>query len=92
MGIRGLKNWEGQWEKTFEGGSRLNLKELNEFKEEILGPLKAFKEKAGERGTPVGTVTEAPGGASPVSGGGAEASGQGGAVPQPGNGKGGPGV
>ena len=59
MGIRGLKNWESQWEKTFEGGSRLNLKELNEFKEEILGPLKAFKEKAGERGTPVGTVTEA---------------------------------
>lgn len=59
MGIRGLKNWEGQWEKTFEGGIRLNLKELNEFKEEILGPLKAFKEKAGERGTPVGTVTEA---------------------------------
>ena len=28
MGIRGLKNWEGQWEKTFEGGIRLNLKEL----------------------------------------------------------------
>ena len=27
----------------------LNLKELNEFKEEILGPLKAFKEKARER-------------------------------------------
>ena len=45
--------------KDLEGGSRLNLKELNEFKEEILGPLKAFKEKAGERGTPVGTVTEA---------------------------------
>ncbi|MBQ7795760.1 MAG: helicase-exonuclease AddAB subunit AddB [Lachnospiraceae bacterium] len=59
MGIRGLAKWEEPWERTFEGGGRLNLKELNEFKEEILAPLAAFKEKAGERGVSVAVMTEA---------------------------------
>ena len=59
LGIRGFKNWDQEWEKTFEGGSRLNLKELNAFKEEIMGPLRIFKEKAGERGTTVGEITGA---------------------------------
>ena len=59
MGIRGWNRWSEKWEKTFEGGGRLNLVELNAFKEEILAPLRIFKEKAGERGTSVAVITEA---------------------------------
>lgn len=59
MGIRGLERWSMRWEKTFEGGGRLNLEELNTYKEEILAPLTAFKEKAGARGTTVRVITEA---------------------------------
>lgn len=59
MGIRGFKGWDREWENACEGGSRLNLKELNEFREEILAPLKCFKEAVRERGTPVNEVTQA---------------------------------
>ncbi len=59
MGIRGLAKWQEPWERTFEGGGRLNLKELNEQKAAILAPLLAWKEKAGARGTSVGVMTEA---------------------------------
>lgn len=59
MGIRGWGRWSENWQRTFEGGGRLNLVELNAFKEEILAPLTAFKEKAGERGTSVAVITEA---------------------------------
>lgn len=59
MGIRGQERWSMKWEKTFEGGGRLNLEELHLYKEEILAPLLAFKEKAGARGTTVRMVTEA---------------------------------
>ncbi len=45
MGDPGLKKLGRPVGKDLEGGSRLNLKELNEFKEEILGPLKAFKKR-----------------------------------------------
>ncbi len=48
MGVRGLKRWSEPWEKTFEGGGRLNLVELNAFKDEILGPLVRFKEMMSE--------------------------------------------
>lgn len=58
MGIRGFKKWNEPWERTFEGGGRLNLVELNEFRAEVMEPLAAFKEKAGERGTPVRAITE----------------------------------
>lgn len=59
MGIRGFKRWDAPWERTFEGGRRINLVELNEFREEIMGPLRAFKEEAGDRGTTVGEITRA---------------------------------
>ena len=59
MGIRGWSRWNEEWSRTFEGGSRLNLVELNAFKETILAPLAMFKEKAGERGTSVAVITEA---------------------------------
>ena len=59
MGIRGFKNWDKTWEKTCEGGSRMNLLELNQFREEILAPLKEWKEKAGDRGVSIGDMTKA---------------------------------
>ena len=59
MGIRGFAKWNENWERTFEGGRRLNLVELNAYREHVLAPLSAFKEKAGERGTTVRTITEA---------------------------------
>ena len=59
MGIRGWSRWNEEWKRTFEGGGRINLVELNAFKEEILAPLALFKEKAGERGTSVAVITEA---------------------------------
>ena len=59
MGIRGFEKWNETWERTFEGGGRLNLKELNECREAVMAPLLAFKEKAGERGISVGVMTEA---------------------------------
>lgn len=58
MGIWGYERWNMKWEKTFEGGGRLNLEELNLYKEEILLPLTVFKEKAGGRGTTIRVVTE----------------------------------
>lgn len=59
MGVRGLDAWSADWERTFEGGGRLNLKELNAFREALLAPLLAFKEKAGARGVSVRVMTEA---------------------------------
>lgn len=59
MGIRGFKRWQELWEKTFAGGSRLNLAELNALREEIMAPLSVFKEQtAGPRPT-VREMTEA---------------------------------
>lgn len=45
MGIRGLSRWREPWERTFEGGGRMNLVEINEYKNQILEPLVRFKEK-----------------------------------------------
>ena len=59
MGIRGFKNWDKTWEKPCEGGGRMNLLELNQFREEILAPLKEWKEKAGGRGITIGEMTKA---------------------------------
>lgn len=59
MGIRGAAKWTMTWERTFEGGGRMNLKELNEFREKLMEPLMQLKEKAGERGASVGEMTAA---------------------------------
>ena len=59
LGIRGFKAWDDQWERLPEGGGRMNLLELNGFKEEIMAPLRAFRARAGERGTAVGETTRA---------------------------------
>lgn len=59
LGIRGAARWSMTWERTFEGGGRINLKELNGWREMVVNPLLQFKEKAGERGNTVGEMTEA---------------------------------
>ncbi|MCI8453070.1 MAG: ATP-dependent helicase [Lachnospiraceae bacterium] len=59
MGIRGFKRWQEPWEKTFAGGSRLNLAELNALREEILAPLSVFKERTAEARPTVRVMTEA---------------------------------
>ena len=59
MGIRSRSRWEAVWEKNFEGGGRLNLKELNEFKEEILSPLLVFSGRMEGKGVTVAEMTEA---------------------------------
>lgn len=59
LGIRGFKGWDSVWEKEAEGAGRLNLEEMNEFKAELLAPLKIWKEKAEGRDKTVGEITEA---------------------------------
>ncbi|MBE5971965.1 MAG: helicase-exonuclease AddAB subunit AddB [Lachnoclostridium sp.] len=59
MGIRGLAKWTEPWERTFEGGGRLNLVELNSFKDEILAPLLAFKAHMAEQNSSVAVRTAA---------------------------------
>ncbi len=59
MGIRGLVKWSETWERTFEGGGRLNLVELNAFKEEILAPLVQFKEQMAQQPCSVAVMTAA---------------------------------
>lgn len=44
MGIRGFKRWDLQWEGWYRGGRELNLEELNEFREEIMAPLRRLRE------------------------------------------------
>lgn len=44
MGIRGYKRWNETWERVYRGGARLNLAELNAFREAVMGPLFAMKE------------------------------------------------
>lgn len=59
LGIRGAAKWAMSWERTFEGGGRINLKELNEWRERLAEPLLDFKEACGERGSTVEQMTEA---------------------------------
>ena len=59
MGIRGLAKWNEPWERTFEGGGRLNLMELQAFKEEILAPLVTLKEKMALQDGSVAAMTTA---------------------------------
>lgn len=58
MGIRGFKRWSGRWDQVCEAYRSFNLPKLDAFRQEIMGPLTAFKEKAGERGASIRVVTE----------------------------------
>ena len=58
LGIRGFSKWDSAWERVYEGGEHINLVELNECREEILAPLKSFREKT-EGQADIGTMTKA---------------------------------
>ncbi|MEY8352439.1 helicase-exonuclease AddAB subunit AddB [Lachnospiraceae bacterium 54-53] len=59
MGIRGFKKWDSLWEGWYRGGKDLNLEELNEFREEIMGPLRGLKEAFRQEDSTVKTMTRA---------------------------------
>lgn len=59
MGIRGFKKWDSVWEGRYRGGRELNLDELNAFREEIMTPLRAFRESMRREDRTIRTMTEA---------------------------------
>lgn len=59
MGIRGFKKWDSVWKGRYRGGRELNLDELNEFREGIMRPLRAFRESLRGEDKSVRTMTEA---------------------------------
>ena len=59
LGIRGWKRWESQWEKPCRGSEKLNLKELNAYRQWILEPLRPLREAFKEEGATIGSVTAA---------------------------------
>lgn len=46
LGIRGFGRWDSSWDRVYEGADRLNLSELNEFRESLMNPLRRWKEAA----------------------------------------------
>ena len=59
LGIRGWKRWESQWERPCRGSDRLNLKELNAYRQWILEPLRPLREAFKKEGATIGSVTTA---------------------------------
>lgn len=59
MGIRGFKKWDSVWKGWYRGGKDLNLEELNEFREEIMDPLRRLREAFREEDSTVKTMTRA---------------------------------
>lgn len=59
MGIRGFKRWEAPFEGWYKGARELNLVELNQFKEAIMGPLKCLREEFKREDSTVKTMTAA---------------------------------
>lgn len=59
LGIRGWKHWDCTWERQYKGGERLNLKELNEYRQWILAPLKKVRLAFKEEGATIASVTMA---------------------------------
>ena len=59
LGIRGWKQWDQEWTRPFRGGERLNLKELNQYRQWILTPLKRLREAFSQEGATISTVTSA---------------------------------
>ncbi len=58
LGINGWKRWDSQWEAQFKGAENLNLKELNDFRQWILAPLRPLREAMSKDAT-VASVTQA---------------------------------
>lgn len=59
MGIRGFKRWSASWDRTYKDGERLNLEELNEFKDSLLCPFLPLKEVFSDRQSTVREMTAA---------------------------------
>ena len=59
LGIRGYKKWNQTWEWEYRGSRHLNLTELNEFREEVLGPLSRLRESLREEEATVNTMAKA---------------------------------
>lgn len=59
LGIRGFGRWDKVWDRVYEGAEHLNLEEMNRFRENVMEPLRLWKEAAGGAGIPVGQRTKA---------------------------------
>lgn len=59
LGIRGHKRWSETWERTYRGGGSLNLVELNAFRDQILAPLSAMRERFKEKDIHVAGMVQA---------------------------------
>lgn len=59
LGIRGFKRWNSRWDRVYRDGERLNLDELNEFREEIVKPFVPLKEVFSDRESTVCEMTTA---------------------------------
>ncbi len=59
MGIRGFKRWDAAFEGWYKGARELNLVELNQFKDEVMGPLKHLREEFKREDSTVKTMTAA---------------------------------
>lgn len=59
LGIRGFHRWSQTWEAAYRGSDSLNMEELNQFREEVLEPLKTLREALREECCTVKTMTEA---------------------------------
>lgn len=59
LGVRGWKSWDSQWERQYRGGEKLNLAELNEYRQWLLEPLRPVREAFKEEGATIASVTAA---------------------------------
>lgn len=59
LGIRGHKRFLSEWDRVYRGAGNLNLQELNEFREEIIAPLLAFREALGGEAVTIRDMADA---------------------------------
>ncbi len=59
LGIRGWKGWDCTWERQYRGSEKLNLRELNEYRQWVLGPLKTLRAAFKAEDATVASVTKA---------------------------------
>lgn len=58
LGIRGFKRWDREWEMVY-GREESNLLRINEFRKEILEPLREFRQVLREKEADVSAMTRA---------------------------------
>ncbi|MEG0565274.1 MAG: PD-(D/E)XK nuclease family protein [Hungatella sp.] len=59
LGIRGWKRWNRNWDWEYRGSKYLNLEELNQFREELLAPLRTLRDALKREDRTIRTMTEA---------------------------------